>query len=352
MKKEDINTKIKWLLDMNQKHSQEFIRTQSARRDYRKSHPTEVRVSKCMDGRVNFPVVVGMPIGVIRSYRNIGGYFDLGWPRLGKEMCKWFKYCVASNKKALFLITYHYSKDDPHKGCAGFNYNSEHAFDFTVSFHRQFKRFLNGSNQITPIVVGLETNTDALIFHPQDPTDQNTLFCSSDMRADEDYLLTLIDGLYPDMDETVKRDLLPFIQGNISHIREVEVSNRKLTDMKHKEWILGVGDGFDWFNEPNNALIVAPFSPDLSTPIMKSLDIISDNMKSGSINDDGFLVLTSGSFTDCGLDENRAIEQANFFRSYVGKILIEKYPELAGKAKFLAVTIDENTRELKQVPEL
>ena len=172
------------------------------------------------------------------------------------------------------------------------------------------------------------------------------------MNEEYDYLMSLLEGLYPNMDMELKRDLIPLIQGNISHIRKIKESNRSLTDMKHREWVLGLGRGFDWLHEPNTALIIGPYSHDLSEPIEKALGIISDNMTSGRAKDDGFLVLASSPFEEYGVDKNRAIEKAIFFRDYVKKTIKEKHPELLSKAKLMSVVLDENTRLIEQIPEI
>ncbi|MCX6798149.1 MAG: hypothetical protein NTX66_03000 [Candidatus Falkowbacteria bacterium] len=120
-------------------------------------------------------------------------------------------------------------------------------------------------------------------------------------------------------------------------------------DMQHCEWVLGVGSGFDWMHEPNTAIIVGPYSPDLSEPIIKAISIIADNMKSGRTGDDGFLVLSSSPFRENGVDENRAREKTLFFKTYVEQILAKHYPDLLPKAKFIAVTVDEHTRKALKV---
>ena len=350
MRDKCIEEKIKWLLEVNKEHSDIFKSTRIDRQFYRREHPTEICAFKCMDGRIHIPLVTNTPLGIIRPYRNIGGYFDLGWPYLGEDLQKWVEYGVSKVRKSLVMITYHYSKGDDHRGCAGFNHDKEASIKFTLDFHQQVKRFFGQNNRVVfPIVVGLETDTDALVFHPQNPSEKNIFSCAQASSDDADYLTRIINDLYPDMDETVKKDILPLMIGNIAHIKEVQASNRELTDMQHREWVLGVGRGFDWLHEPNTALLVGPFSPDLSGPIIKALGILAENMKSCRSKDDGFLVLTCAPFSQTGIDENRAIEKANFFRKYVKDILQKNYPELLPKARFMAVTIDENTRRLTQV---
>ncbi len=348
-----IAEKTEWLLNLNKEHSAEFMSARLSRQLYRVDHPTEICAFKCMDGRINIPLVTHTPLGIIRPYRNIGGYFDLGWPLLGEDLKDWVDYGISKGRKSLILVTYHFSKGDDHRGCAGFEYNQNAAFEFTVKFHKQVNRFFGYNNQVVfPIVVGLETDTDSLIFHPQDPSQLDGILTCSDKTSDKpDYLFEVISHLYPDMDPRVRADLLSLMRGNISHIKETKELGRDLTDMQHCEWILGVGRGFDWLHEPNTALLVGPFDPDLSKSIIKAIGIIEKNMESGRINDDGFLILSSAPFKQKGVDENRAKEKTNFFRSYVKDIIANNYPNLVGKAKFMAVTVDDHTRRIEQIQE-
>jgi len=352
MKDRTIEQKIDWLLEVNNKHATNFINTRLARQFYRVKHPTEICAFKCMDGRIHIPLVTNTPPGIILPYRNIGGAFDLGWPLLGEDITSWVKYGVSKGRNSLILVTYHYSKGDDHRGCAGFHYDHEAAFQYTVNFYKQVNRLFGENNQVVfPIVVGLETDTDSLVFHPQNPTDKGVIYVSEKMSDKNDYLLGVVHELYPDMKEEVMNDLLPLIQGNIAHIKEIKESGRKPIDMQHREWILGVGRGFDWLHEPNTALIIGPYSPDLSAPIIKAISIIADNMKLGRIGNDGFLVLSSAPFKEKGVDENRAKEKANFFKRYVKKIIEENFPELINKARYMTVVVDEHTRKIKALPD-
>lgn len=342
-----IEERIKLLIEINARHSDEFLKARPARQLYRIKHPTEICAFKCMDGRVHVPYITQTPVGIIRPYRNIGGYFDLGWPLLGEDLTNWVSYGISKGKKSLILVTYHYSHGDTHRGCAGFNYDHEAALAFTVEFHSQINRLFGENNQVVfPVVVGLETDTDALVIHSEDPSSKIRFLCSEGDSNNPEHLLEVMTALHPNMDKVVKQDLLPLIQGNISHIADVQRSGRDLSDMQHREFILGVGRGFDWLHEPNTAIIVGPYSPDLSQPISKAIGIISDNMEAGRINDDGLLVLLSAPFRESGVDRNRAKLKAIFCKKYVEDILKEKYPDLLPKVRFLAVTIDEHTRRI------
>jgi hypothetical protein len=353
MKKKNIVDKINWLLALNQSHSEKFILTRSARQLYRKRFPTEIIVFKCSDGRVFISKAAGMPLGIVRPYRNIGGHFDLGWHSLNKDLKECVDHGIDNGRKSLILITYHYSQSDKNLGCAGFECDCEAAFAAAVRLHQQTERFFGRNNQVVfPVVVGLETDTQSLIFHPQDPVAPRAVTCSDRMSDEHESLLEIVHNLYPDMDKDVKNDLLRLMKGNIAHVGELKQKGQDLSDMCHQEFVVGIGEGFAWLDEPNIALIIGPFHPDLSKPISKAIEIIKENMASGRANNDGFLVLASAKFKEEGADKNSSREKANFLRRYAKEIIRENYPGLLSKAKFMAVIVDERTRRLEQVPDM
>jgi hypothetical protein len=72
----------------------------------------------------------------------------------------------------LFLIQfngakrYHFSKGDPHRGCAGHGYDTCAARSFAFDLQGQIERvFGTNHHAVHPIVVGIETDEDSLVFH-------------------------------------------------------------------------------------------------------------------------------------------------------------------------------------------
>ena len=133
-----IQERIDWLFDLADRHGAAFRSPETclARQRYLAEHPTAIAVLKCMDGRVNIPVVTNTPIGILMPFRNLGGKFDLGWPHLGEVLAHHVQRMVSSGRRVLFLITYHFSKGDPHRGCAGFKYDTAAAMAHTYEIRR------------------------------------------------------------------------------------------------------------------------------------------------------------------------------------------------------------------------
>ena len=346
--------KIQAIIDRNDQYSNIFKSQTLERRQYQKEHPTAICAFKCMDGRVHIPVLTKSPLGIIKPFRRLGGRFDIGWPHLSEKFKNWVNYHKSLNKKCLVLDTYHFSKSDPHRGCAGFNYDTEAAIAYTKDFKKQVERvFQPTDNSVFPIIVGLETDSDSLVLHSQErePVSVSDMLGLSEKQI-FDQLLTL----YPHLPEQVLYDLFPLIIGNLEHVKDIQKQGRKIIDVEHKEWIIGFGTGFDWLHSPNTALIVGPWSPRLDNDLEKAFSIIRGNMQSGRIADDGFVVIVSAEWSE--YPENLLMkEKVNFFMNFAKEILAQdQFKDISDKAKWLPVIVDSDKKfriiseELKSIP--
>jgi hypothetical protein len=348
MVKAPLEQKIQWLFELNQFHSEKYNNERLLRRFYRAQHPTEISAFKCMDGRIHIPAMTHTPLGIMRPYRSLGGRFDLGWPYLAENLNGWIDYCISKGRKALIMVTYHYSVGDIHRGCAGFNYDKEDSFRHAIKLRDQVDRIYGKNNSIVfPVIVGVETDNDSLIFHGEDHTQILDIITAMD-KSDEELLLILRD-LYPNMSDQVLDDILPLVKGNMEHIKETAAENRPIVETQHQEWILGLGTGFDWLHIPNISLIIGPYSDSLEEPIRKAAGIIQSNMENGRISDDGFVLLTSAIFKELGPERNRAIEKVRFLNDFAKKTIQELNPELAKKMRTLSVVINFHTREFEEI---
>lgn len=343
-----IQERIDWLFDLARRHSTEFSGSDAylARQRYLAQHPTAITVLKCMDGRINIPVATNTPPGIIQPFRNLGGRFDLGWPHLGEVLAHNVEAVVNQGRRVLVLITYHYSKGDPHRGCAGFGYDTDAARAHTFDIKAQVEEvFGHGHATVYPVVCGFETDEDALILHG---STGEILDAATLTPADAGGLPRRLAQLFPDMPEQMRSDLLPLVTGNLAHIAEVKQLNRQL-DIEHREWMICVGRGFDWLHMPNLALIIGPYSPDLADPIRKAAGIIQNNMKAGRIPADGFLLLASVPYTEIGVDRARAELKSHFMSHFAAEVIEAEFPELAKKMHRRTAVLDWRSRTLQQV---
>lgn len=344
--KRGIQERIRWLTELGNAHSAAFCSPEAtlARQRYLARHPTLVVVMKCMDGRVHIPVVTKTPLGIIQPLRNLGGMFDLGWPHLGEVLHSTVQQAVSKGRRVLLLITYHFSRGNPHRGCAGFDYDTEAAIRHTEAIKRQVEEIFGAGHQtVYPLVCGLETDEDALVLH--NATDQR-LDLSTLPSGDAAALPNELASLYPDMPQQILHDLLPLLEGNRVHIEEVRRTNRSL-DIEHREWAICVGRGFDFLHVPNVALIVGPYSPNLDDPIGVAAGIIRHNMESGRIPQDGFLLLASSPYQEIGVDRARAKVKAQFLSAFAADVIGREYPDLAGRMVRRTAVLNWHTRALE-----
>ena len=343
-----IQERITWLMHRARSHSTAFQSPESvlARKRYISQHPTGIIAFNCMDGRINTSVATGTPVGIIAPFRNLGGRFDLGWPYFGEVLSDHINDTVRQGRRTLALITYHYSKGDPHRGCAGFNYNTDAARKHTFEIKRQVEAvFGKRHGTVYPLVCGFETDDDALVLHG---SNGEILDLSTISSTIHDSLPRLLARLYPDMSDQIRQDLLPLVEGNIAHIAEVRHSNREL-DIEHHEWIIGIGRGFDWLHAPNLALLIGPYSPDLADPIRKAAGIIAANMQTRRIPDDGFLLLAESPYDEIGADRARAELKSGFLAEFAAGIIRAEFPNLKEKMHVRSAVIDWRSREMELI---
>lgn len=242
---------------------------------------------------------------------------------------------------SLALITYHYSKGDPHRGCAGFQYDTDAARQHMFEIKRQVETVYGKSHStVYPLVCGFETDEDALVLHGSNGEVLDLATVSSTI----DYTLPgSLARLYPDMPEQMRHDLLPLVQGNIAHISKIRRSDREL-DVEHHEWIIGIGRGFDWLRAPNLALLIGPYSPDLAEPIRKAAGIIGANMQTRRIPDDGFLLLAESPYHEIGADRARAELKSSFLAEFAARIIRAEFPTLKEKMQVRSAVIAWQSR--------
>ena len=340
------DTLVRFLLELNKKQSDLFASSDLslARRQYRAKHSTELVGLKCMDGRLNLSVMTQTPIGIIQPFRNLGGKFDLGWPYFGILMLEIVNYAIAHGHDVIVLVTYHFSKGDVQRGCAGFSHDREAAMAHARRLIDQFEQVFGRAHAVVyPIQVGIETDEDALLFHGRNGEILNV--AEHDNTA-TDALETALQQLYPDMKEPMLRDLLPIVLGNQKHVREIREINRPLTEIVHTEQILGLGRGFDWLHLLNRALIVGPYSPDLAEPIATAGNILLSNLNGGRIpKDEGVVLFSAAVYRDeTGPERLWAEQKARFLSNFGKEVLHKRVPELNGMVQLLTGTVNLNTR--------
>ena len=346
MPKKKLSAGIDYLLELNDRHSRDFVDLTVERRRYRGEHPTEIAALKCMDGRLNLPVITQTTVGIIQPFRNLGGKFELGWPFFQAILDQWVQYAISRGRHCMVFVTYHYARGDIHRGCRGFNYDTAAARDTSIKLKEQFDH-IYGRGAVFPIVCGIETDLDALILHGEDESrsvDLAKVKETTQIELDE-----LLRSLYPSMPANVIRDLMPLVRGNVRHIAEVRASNRAIEEVEHKEWVLGIGRGFDWLHAINTAFIVGPFDPNLSVAIETAAILLKGNIDEGRVDPkNGIVLLTAAAYRDVtGPEYQLAKGKASFLSRFALDIIKNRTPELAPHLQILTGVTDLNTRKFE-----
>jgi hypothetical protein len=160
-----------FIIDYNRQMVAEYADPDNtlARRQYNANYPTRIAVLRCMDGRLDFPTLTKTPLGLIQSFQNLGGEFDIGWGYFGVLIMDFVNQTVANGNDCIILITYHFSKGDREKGCAGWNFDTAAAMEGAILSKSQVEYVFGKQHKVVmPILVGVETDEDALLFHGDD----------------------------------------------------------------------------------------------------------------------------------------------------------------------------------------
>ena len=110
----------KQLIEMNVGQAELFVRNRPKRVAWREDWPLEVAAFECTDGRSNFATVLtGVPRGVIQTWKNPGGCFNIAkWIRFQNSVKKQYGCARMNDRLMLFVAISHYSRSSEHLGCA------------------------------------------------------------------------------------------------------------------------------------------------------------------------------------------------------------------------------------------
>jgi hypothetical protein len=316
------------LLAINDSYAEELeLQMLNPKKDLRKyieDHPTKIMVFKCMDGRILFSAFTGTPKGFLRNFRNLGGQFNHGWARLRDIIFAIVKKAHVQGNGSIAIITYHYSKGSKTRGCAAYNFNEVEAMKGAFSFKKQIERaYKTLGYHFVPIVVGIETDEDALILH----NDHGDMLNLADVpkniskRAIHEH----IRQLYPHMTMQMRMDLLPLIMGNIKHVAELRKTERSIIALDHNEWIIGVGGAtaFDFLHIPNTAILVGQYNPNLERPIKKAFEVYKQHWQPGK----KFLQLTAASYGD-EVPRSFAYDDVKYYSRLAREVATEHFSSL------------------------
>ncbi len=354
-----VNAVNKFLVDHNREQSDLFLSPDEvARRGlYVATHPSPVQVKKCMDGRVNIPVMTDgeVPMGVISPFRNMGGRFKIGSPNYAHHVRNFYDHTYRGMREGRFpggldIVTYHYSAGSHHRGCKGFNYDTDAAKAYAAELTAACTRVYGPKHEVIHTLrMGVETDHGSFIFHGDVPG--TTLDIADTLHLSLEQLRKRVRELYPQMKEGVFNDLMPFAIGNQRYVRKLRAGGTEPVELDHTEQIIGVGRGFDWLHLINKALIVGPFSVDWVDEVVVAANIVLTNFKRGRIpREDGAVLLVSAPYREHGVDAEVAREKALEMARLSWNAIATRVPELLAYDLELVVgTLDRSTMLLERL---
>lgn len=329
------NETTRRLIDLNGKQSRKFVEyeNESLREFYREKFSIEILVHKCSDGRLSFAQLVSFVLGVLNLISQVGSFFDLGDSYLSAQVQEWIKNAMASKKKCLVISTYHFSKGDKQRGCAGHNNDTQQALMWAKKLVNQYRIMFGDlieKSVLYPIVVGMETDSDGLIFHG----DFGKIFSvTENINLGIGEIELRLAELYPRMPNDIRGDLTKLVLGNFEHVKSYHKKSKNPLDLVHRESSILVGEGcYGWMrHNPNIALVIGPYNNSLFTfqrAIVTAGGIVLKNIEEGRVSkENGVTVMCTGLIKK-GTNYAAEVLKAILLHEICERVLMEKVPRL------------------------
>lgn len=330
------------ILAINAEQSARYIADEGARQRYWAKHTTFIACIKCMDGRVNFPVMTKTPVGIIKPFRAIGGKFDIWWPTFLGRVRHWTERGMANGSRNFIFVTYHYSASDTHLGCAGWKYDTAAARQHAEYLSHELGQVFG--EQMTAIPCGIETDRDILTIHG---VNGDISGVSAAGKSDAD-IKDMLRGLFPQMPDEIVKDIIPFLKGNAERVAELDRQPRGKNELTHNERVIGVGQGFDWLVQENLALVINDADPNLAESIRVAASLIEKNLKEAPAGDDA-TIFTNIQFRNPGTDERQATARSKGLNQFAQNVIRESFSDLyaSGRVHTLTCVMWEPNKQIK-----
>jgi hypothetical protein len=343
------------LLKVNQSYSERFVREKAMREEYRRAHASEIGWLGCMDGRMNGPMLCGMPIGVSQTWQNGGCDFSLDQQSFQRSLWDWYTCVVDQGRVCLILVFYHFSGSQKHLGCRAHQYDAHAArlvaWPLVEQLNDDFREH-DGSRRLYAIPCGLETDREAFIFHRL--RDSEVLNVATMLCLKEDEVRERFRDFYRNEipDGAVIEDILEVALGNIAHVKVNGTIHRPTGSADHCESIIAFGRGFEWLFETsiNKALVLGNFDPNAKEKIKIAAEILLNNLSERKTicRKRGVALVVSVPFR--GLIEDPAGKlaqrRARNSADMAMRVITEEVPMLLPYLQFVVGIIDNDTRRL------
>lgn len=327
------------IITMSEEAERIFHETEGDRRYFDTRYNISVMAIKCMDGRADFTEATGAPFAWVYPVRTIGGKIDIGWPAFKPHFERRVRMAGERKKPLLIPVTYHFSSLGKDFSCKGYEYDTSKAIAGQTAVRDQFDRVTRtlftdgGVRQVYTILIGINTDDRSLILHGTkgELLETNTLVEHTESES-EKLLSEQLPKLYPEMPP----GMLLFLSDRMMYNRSLVVEKRKKKassdSLDHNEWILAVGNRFDYIRTWNSAIKIKSWDPQFIKTCLTGAHIIFENIEEGRVNKkDGVVLLVNESFdrdTEYYDDWRAAEESARWMYREVSQAIIAEFPTL------------------------
>jgi len=230
-----------------------------------------VDVSPCSDGRLAHVIryVLRLPHGIVRRKSFAGAMFDVE-----ASLRRWVETELGRYREGapntadaptryLKVAVYHFSSGDPaHQGCAAHGSDTERAAAAARDRLQDFQQAIENSfccgASIDLLLVGLDTDTDAIVVHPPDAegdpdlsryVDAASLFDETQGLGGEAARRRVQERVAAVAEESetgMQRFMAGLVENNFAQIAYVRAHHGgSYADIGHNERFMGVGMGFE-----------------------------------------------------------------------------------------------------------
>lgn len=336
-----MSSPIQRILTMSDEAERLFHETEGDRRFFATRYNMSVMVIKCMDGRADFTEATGSPFAWVFPVRTIGGKIDVGWPAFKPHFERRIRQAGEMARPLLIPVTYHFSDLGKDFSCKGYEFDNAQAIAGQAAVRDQFDRvtrtlfIAGGARQVYTILVGIKTDDRSLVLHGAhgDILETSSLITQPEDEARE-VLAQRIPKLYPEMPTGMGEFLADRMLYNRTLVLKKHTEKVSAQDLDHNEWILAVGNRFDYIRTWNSAIKIKSWDPNFIKACIAGAKIIQENIDEGRINKkDGVVLLVNESFDrdTAHYDDWRAAEEsARWMYREVSGAILAKCPNLKG----------------------
>ncbi|MEI6649949.1 MAG: hypothetical protein WCL23_00775 [Candidatus Moraniibacteriota bacterium] len=328
-----------------QKYSEEYVSHEPTRKMIREKYNIAVTFVFCSDPRLR-DIFFNLVPGESWYKRGIGSIVNDADPLFRATFSRLLDKHEVRHLDHLYIQTYHFSKSDGQKCCAGQKYDADKARlsgEFETETARRIYRF---KRFVYPILIGIETDLGEAIIHGYD----GSMLRSSEIGSmSDDAIYTRLYTMFRDttfnksLPEKLKYYILErLIKGNVRYISEDHTETNEVLQRQH-QFVLGMGTGLFAF-PAGRVLIIPPFPLDKKLELIKGARLIRKVFDAGRIKHENGFILSTSTMFDNPDDWPWAAEETLRFARFVDKTIKKGAKDLYERMTVLPVIMNRIDR--------